>query len=57
MNLFALYLKYRKSTTLQCLKGVPWCLIKDLALSLLWCRFDPWPWNFRMPWVQPKTSK
>jgi len=18
-------------------------------LSLLWCRFDPWPWNFHMP--------
>ena len=21
--------------------------VKDLALSLLWCGFDPWPRNFR----------
>ena len=34
--------------------------VKDLALSvqelgsLLWHRFDPWPRNFHMPWVQPK---
>ena len=21
---------------------------------LLWRRFDPWPWNFHMPWVQKK---
>ena len=32
--------------------------VKDLVLSLLWlssllwCRFDPWPGNFYMPWVQ-----
>ena len=30
--------------------------VKDLALSLqrlgslLWHGFDPWPWNFHMPW-------
>ena len=34
--------------------------VKDLALSLLWlrplkwCRFDPWPGNFYMPWAPPK---
>ena len=22
-------------------------MVKDLALSLLWLRFDPWPRNFR----------
>ena len=23
--------------------------VKDLVLSLLWCRFDPWPRNFCKP--------
>ena len=37
--------------------------VKDLVGSLLWCRsllwyvFDPWPWNFRMLWMQPKCKK
>ena len=37
--------------------------VKDLALSLLWLgsllwrRFDTWPGNFHMPWVQPKKEK
>lgn len=31
--------------------------IKDLALSLLWCRFYPWPENVYMPGVQPKKKK
>ena len=37
--------------------------IKDLALLQLWhrlqlwCGFDPWPWNFHMPQVQPKKFK
>ena len=32
-------------------------LVKDLALSLLWCRLDPRPRNgFHMPWVQPKPK-
>ena len=26
--------------------------VKDLASSLLWLRFDPWPGNFCMPWAQ-----
>ena len=26
--------------------------VKDLALSLLWVKFKPWPENFCMPWVQ-----
>ena len=35
--------------------------VRDLALSLLrrlllWCSFDPWPWNFCMSWVQPKQT-
>ena len=25
--------------------------VKDLALSVLWCRFSHWPGNFHMPWV------
>ena len=25
--------------------------VKDLASSLLWRRFDPWPGNFHVPWV------
>ena len=34
--------------------------VKDLVLSLqqlgsqLWRGFDPWPWNFCMPWVCQK---
>ena len=31
--------------------------VKDLALSLLWQEFDPWPGNFQMPWGQPKKKK
>ena len=27
-------------------------MVKDLALSLLWHRFDPWPRNFHMPQAQ-----
>ena len=29
-------------------------VVKDPELSLLGCRFDPWPWNFYMPWVWQK---
>ena len=32
-------------------------VVKDLALSLLWRGFDPWPGNFLMPWGWPKESK
>ena len=31
-------------------------LLKHPGL-LLWCGFDPWPRNFHMPWVQPKTER
>ena len=37
--------------------------VKNLALSpqwlglLLWCRFDPWPWNFHMSWAWPRKKK
>ena len=27
-------------------------VVKDPVLSMLWCRFDPWPGNFCMPQVQ-----
>ena len=30
--------------------------IKDLAWSLLWLRFAPWPRNFHMPQVWPKKK-
>ena len=30
--------------------------VKGSALSLLWCRFDPWPGNFRVPKAQPKKK-
>ena len=36
--------------------------VKDLVLSLLWLRsklwhrFDPWPWNFHMPWAWQKKK-
>ena len=32
-------------------------MVKDLALSLLWHRFDPWLRNFTVLWVQPKPNK
>lgn len=31
--------------------------VKDLALSVLWHRFDSWPQNFHMPWAQPKKKQ
>ena len=31
--------------------------LKDLALSLLWHRFDPWPGNFHVLWAWPKKFK
>ena len=31
--------------------------VKDLALSLLWHQFDPWPGNFCMLWVWPKQKQ
>ena len=31
--------------------------VKDLALSLLWLRFDPWPGNIHMLWGSQKPSK
>ena len=31
--------------------------VKDLALSLPWHRFDPWPGNFCILQVQPKKKK
>ena len=30
---------------------------RDLALSLLWFSFHPWPRNFHMHWVQQKNNK
>ena len=32
-------------------------VVKDLALSLLWCKFDPWPRNFHMLQGWPKRKK
>ena len=42
--------------------GVP-AVVQDLALPQLWCksqlqlRFEPWPGNFHILWVQPKKKK
>ena len=30
--------------------------VKNLTLSLPWCRFDPWPRNFHMAWAQAKGA-
>ena len=30
--------------------------VKDLVLPLPWHRFNPWPGNFRVLWVQPKKK-
>lgn len=53
---------YTQTTSLSPLKpqwGVPLWLsgVKDMALSLLWLRFNPWASNFHMPQVQPKQPK
>lgn len=34
--------------------------LKDLELSLLWHRLEPWPWNFCRPWAhipKPHSQK
>ena len=31
--------------------------VKNLALSLLWLRFDPWPGTFYMLQVQPNNNQ
>ena len=30
--------------------------VKNLASSLLWCRFDPWPRNFHITMARPKKK-
>ena len=30
--------------------------VKNLALPLLRCGFQPWPENFHVPWVQPEKN-
>ena len=30
--------------------------VKDLELPLLWCEFNPWPWNFHMLQEWPKKG-
>ena len=32
-------------------------VVKDSALSLLWLGFHPWPGNFHVTWVWPKTEQ
>ena len=32
-------------------------VVMDLALSLLWLRFNPWPGNFRTLQARPKREK
>ena len=32
-------------------------MVKDLVLSVLWLRFNPWPGKFHTPWVGPKNKK
>ena len=39
-----------------------WCSlvaqqVEDLALSLLWHGFDPWPQNFHIPWLWQKKKR
>ena len=40
---------------LNCVSSLVAQWVKDLALSLLWCQFDPW--NFHRLQVQPKKKK
>lgn len=32
-------------------------VVKDLAWSLLQCKFDPWPGNFCLPWARPHKKR
>ena len=32
-------------------------VVENLVLSLLWLKFNPWPRNVCMPWMQPKGGK
>ena len=53
--------KFTKCNELGVALTAQW--VKDLVFflqqlgSLLRCRFDPWPENFHMWWVQPKKKK
>ena len=31
--------------------------VKDLALSLQWCGFNPWPRNFHTLWARPPHER
>lgn len=52
----ALYCKtyFGSSHVVQCVKD-PALSLQQLE-SLLWCRFDSWPWNLHMKEVETKTK-
>ena len=41
------YVHFRNAVSMRSFLGAQ--QVKDLAWSLLCCRFDPWPRNFHMP--------
>ena len=59
MLVYSLVLKEFITSSKEKMLGSPlvaqW--VKDLALSLLWYGFDPWPGNFLMLWAWPKKKK
>lgn len=58
--MFIIYSIYIYFNIFQNIKGhweFPGSLVvTDLALSLVCYRFNPWPRDFCMPWVQQKTK-
>ena len=48
-------LKKKKKKKTRSSLVVQW--VKDMVLSLLWCRFDTWASNFCMQWARPKKKQ
>ena len=48
----------RMRMTLRSLKSASWSSLWHSMLKIhhCYCRFDPWPRNFHMPWVWQKTK-
>ena len=47
--------KKKKNAICETFLGAQW--VRDPLLSLLWSRFDFWPWEFHMLQAQTKKKK
>ena len=48
---------YAEASERECGEFPGGLVVKDLVLSLLWLRFDPWSGNLCMPWVWLERKK